>query len=53
MVELLLSWGTSSMAKDGSGRMPLSCAAYNGHLEAVKLLFEEGSTDVELKDNKG
>jgi len=31
----------------------LSWATFNGHLEAVKFLVEEGSADIELKCNLG
>ena len=35
------------------GRTPLSLAAYNGHLDLVKFLVEEGGADVESKDEWG
>ena len=33
--------------------VPLHTAAFNGHLECVKVLVEEGNVDVSVKDDMG
>ena len=38
VVRLLVTAGAKVNSKDDLGYMPLSYTAYNGHLEAVKLL---------------
>ena len=51
MVKLLQEAGANVESKDDEfGWTPLSFAALNGHLDAVKFLVEEGGADVESKD---
>jgi len=45
--------GADVESKDGYERTPLSLAAWNGHLEAVKFLLKEARADVQSKDEDG
>jgi ankyrin repeat protein len=40
------------MRKDNDGYTPLHCAAWNGHVDILHLLVENGA-DLEAQDNDG
>ncbi|KAF9877519.1 hypothetical protein CkaCkLH20_05219 [Colletotrichum karsti] len=53
LVKVLLDHGAKVDIQDNDGRTPISLAAGDGHLEAVKELVRMDCVDIDLADNNG